>query len=82
MDQAGYTWSDVLERKNADPIHILLDHSDCEGHIDAKDCGSLADRLEQLIYLWSDEDEERYQASQLINGMRMAGSRMEPLRFL
>jgi hypothetical protein len=26
-------------------LHILLQHSDCEGSIEAKDCGSIADAL-------------------------------------
>lgn len=31
------------------PLHVLLDHSDCDGYIDATDCGPLADALALLI---------------------------------
>ena len=34
-----------------DPLLVLLNHSDCEGEILAKDCAPLADRLEALLPL-------------------------------
>lgn len=35
--------------KNGDALQILLNHSDCDGIIKAKDCGRIADRLEELM---------------------------------
>lgn len=32
-----------------DVLHVLLNHSDCDGVIEAQDCGPLADRLEELL---------------------------------
>lgn len=32
-----------------DPLIVLLNHSDCDGEIEAKDCAAIADRLESLI---------------------------------
>lgn len=32
-----------------DALCLLLHHSDCDGEIAAKDCGPIADRLEQLM---------------------------------
>lgn len=31
------------------PLHGLLHHSDCEGEIEADDCGAIADALEALL---------------------------------
>ena len=37
------------------PLHILLSHSDCDGRIETKDCGPIADALETVIpYMVSD----------------------------
>lgn len=32
-----------------DPLVILLNHSDCDGIIESKDCAAIADRLEQVL---------------------------------
>lgn len=40
----------------ADPLIVLLAHSDCEGEIQAEFCGPLAERLEELVPLLGDED--------------------------
>ncbi len=37
-----------------DPIHALLNHSDCDGEILAADCGPIADRLAELLPLLPD----------------------------
>lgn len=34
---------------DADPLHILLGHCDCEGEIRKEDCARLADALEKLM---------------------------------
>ena len=44
-------WDSIPVRPDGtpDPLIILIAHSDCEGFIQAKFCGPLADRLEELL---------------------------------
>ena len=70
-----------------DPIHILLDHSDCEGRITWSDCGRLADRLEEFVLGMPEEDDGghignwRETTEQFIRGLRLAHSRQEDVEF-
>lgn len=71
----------------ADPLIVLLAHSDCEGEIQADFCAPLADRLEELIPLLGDEDggghigyfSEKTQT--FVNGLRLAAEAGEPVGF-
>jgi hypothetical protein len=66
-----------------DPLHILLEHSDCDGDIAPEDCAKLADRLEELLPLLPNEDDDwRNKTQRFIDGLRLATSRNEPLEFL
>jgi len=68
-------------------LHILLNHSDCEGEIDWNNCDLIADELERLlpnlpigeggghIGNWLDK------TSQFIKGLRLAASRHENVDF-
>ena len=70
-----------------DPLVILLHHSDCEGDIKCKDCGPLADRLEELlpnipdgsggghIGNWKDKTKT------FIDGLRLASEKREDVEF-
>lgn len=71
-----------------DPLVGLLDHSDCDGSIPAKDCSAIADRLESLlpaleragdggghVGLYSDA------AKQFIKGLRKAAKANEDVEF-
>jgi len=61
-----------------DVLHVLLDHSDCDGWIPAIYCGPLADRLAELLPLLPDGDDPghignwRAKTQQFINGLREA----------
>lgn len=64
-----------------------MDHSDCDGEIAAKDCGPLADRLEELIPLLEQENEPGWPrwsaeaAERWITGLREAAAANEPVEF-
>lgn len=73
-----------------DPLVVLLNHSDCEGSIEAKDCAPLADRMEQLLPALIAADGPLYPGSQgsytwaaerFIKGLRLAASENEPVEF-
>lgn len=66
-----------------DIIHVLLNHSDWEGSIAAKDCMPLAERLEELLPLLSDapEADARTPIIQFIKGLRLAAAKKEDIEF-
>jgi hypothetical protein len=70
-----------------DPIHKLLYHSDCNGEILPEDCGPIADSLERLLPLLPDEEDWghignwRKKTQQFIDGLRLAASLGEAVRF-
>jgi hypothetical protein len=64
----GIDWATVP----ADPLNILLMHSDCDGHIDVGDLIPIAERLESVAVIF-DKDDEKYPAEHrhwLGNGAR------------
>jgi hypothetical protein len=74
-------WDELPPR----PLHILLNHSDCDGKIESKDCGAVADDLESILdklddrapFQWSD-----YGAAQrFIKGLRAAAAAKEDVEF-
>lgn len=69
-----------------DPLHILLQHSDCDGEIAAEHCGPIADSLEKLLPLLDGDDGGhvglyREKTETFIKGLRLAAERKEPLDF-
>ena len=70
------TWDHV-----ADPIRLLLNHSDCEGELSAEQCAAIAPRLRELVSDWGDDDFDRYQALLLADAMDVCASTGEPLEF-
>jgi len=66
-----------------DVLHILLSHSDCDGSIAARDCGPLADGLEEILPLLSDDPGEDVQTPTklFIRGLRLAAVRQEDIIF-
>lgn len=60
------------------PLVPLLNHSDCEGYLDAYECEEMLPRLRQIAAKWSDtpnDPELRYnlvQLQRLIDGMEHA----------
>ena len=69
---------------SGDPLCILLNHSDCDGIIEAKDCKPLADRLREILpHLPSGGPfyDARDKTWQFINGLDLAASRGENVEF-
>lgn len=70
-----------------DPLHVLLDHSDCDGEIPAALCAPLADRLEELLPLVADNaggghiPHWRDKTQAFIDGLRLAAARGEAVGF-
>lgn len=84
-------WRDSLPIKwqslKPDPIHTLLNHSDCEGSIAAADCGPLADALEKLIPLlptepgWGHVENWKHTTRRFVDGLRAAAKASEDVKF-
>lgn len=69
-----------------DPLHILLNHSDCDGEIDWRDCPSIADRLEELLPLLPEGnlahiENWRNRTTAFIKGLREAYNKRENVEF-
>jgi hypothetical protein len=69
-----------------DVLHALLYHSDCDGELAAELCGPLADRLSELLPLLAGDFGGHVGAiavktQQFIDGLRLAASLNEPVRF-
>ena len=94
-DQAAIDWIERItpwlpikwEALKPDVLHILLDHSDCDGWISTEHCAALADRLEELLPLLPVEHDTGHigswqQKTQLfITGLRLAAARGENVEF-
>jgi hypothetical protein len=63
-----------------DVLHVLLNHPDHEGSIESRYCGPLADRLEALLPLLP-EGEEQDVTRRFIVGLRQAANRGEEVEF-
>lgn len=72
-------WKDIPY----DPIHILLNHSDCDGAIAAKDCLPLAERLEELAQKLPGTGyiSMRERALQFAKGLRAAAAKKQKVIF-
>ena len=70
-----------------DPLHVLLDHSDCDGDISPFNAAKIADRLQELLPLLPSGDAGghignwRDKTTEFITGCRLAASNNEPLHF-
>ena len=94
-DSAAKLWVDRIDAwlplewdsLRPDPIHILLNHSDCDGIIAAADCEPLALRLRELLPLLPSGDAGghignwRDKTQAFIDGLLLAHSRSEDVRF-
>lgn len=77
-DDIGICWCTVK-----DPIKLFLTHSDCDGHLTAKQCLKIAPRLKELINL-NLKDFSEYeikQGLQLADDMQRLGEAGEKLIF-
>jgi hypothetical protein len=88
LDEAEPCLPIPWELLKRDPIHTLLNHSDCDGTIPWRKCKALADRLEGLLpdlekegdgggHIGSYADKTRL----MIEGLRLAYDRQETVRF-
>jgi hypothetical protein len=88
-EQIGFTEYDLItatddprfENIKKDPIRYLLAHSDCDGHIPPGQAKKLAPRLRELVATWKDDDYDKKQALELADGLEIAASNGESLRF-
>jgi hypothetical protein len=62
-----------------DELEVLLHHSDCDGYIDTRDCGPIADSLEKLLP--RTEGWHTGATRQFIDGLRAAAKAGEPVLF-
>lgn len=75
------------ESLRPDILHVLLNHSDCDGLIEAKYCGPLADRLAELLPLLPQIDAAlhvagpRARTQTFIDGLRAAAAAGEDVEF-
>lgn len=83
----GDTLNGDWKQTPSDPLLILLAHYDCEGHILARDCAPLADRLAELLPLLPNEEASGHighwhtKTQAFIDGLRMAAERGEVVEF-
>lgn len=77
-----YGHGGILSWKNVtDAIVPLLDHSDCEGELSAKECKAVAPRLLELIRDWPEHDYDRVMATILAKDMQKLARKNKPLVF-
>lgn len=75
------------ESLRPDPLHALLNHSDCDGEISSRNCAEIAGRLEELLPLLPNGDAPghignwRDKTSQFMEGCRAAAEANEELEF-
>lgn len=69
------------------PLHELLYHSDCDGHLNWTQCRKIANELEKLLPLLPKENAGGHigdwtaKTKQFITGLRLAYERKERLKF-
>lgn len=71
----------------ADPLFVLIAHSDCDGYVRLAQAAAVADRLEELLPLLPDEEAPghighwRTKTQAFIDGLRLAVERGEDVEF-
>lgn len=81
MDQLGYRYDDLPRTAEQDALCLLLNHSNCEGFLEPTDCSAIADRLYAVVRGWPRDDFDRYEAVELVRGLRKAAQSGERLHF-
>ena len=72
----------TFEMLKPDDIHLLLNHSDCDGFISSEDAGKIAIRLEELLSkLALQEEDWQDKTKQFIKGLQLAAKRREKVTF-
>jgi len=86
-DMEGFDGSISWDKLAHDDLFILLNHSNCDGHIPPADCALLAARLTALLPRIPDyrnaeyKDLWRNKTERLIGGLLRAHAANEPLEF-
>jgi len=87
VDLSG-KWPAIPVRPDGTPdaLMILIAHSDCDGEIEAKYCGPLADRLTELLPLLDGDGgghvgDFRAKTQTFIDGLRLAAAANESVVF-
>lgn len=81
-DQISSTNDPRFDKIKKDPIRYLLAHSDCDGHLTAKQCEKVAPRLKELVSTWPNDDYDKIKALDLAEGMEFAASKKQKLLFV
>ena len=79
----GTPGNNKWENLPADDLHILLNHSDCDGEISPSDCAKIAVRLEQVAKEVENNADNEFISDclQFAKGCRAAHEANEPLIF-
>ena len=78
-EMEGYDGGRKWESLPPNKIHLLLDHSDCEGRLDWKQCGHIA---ESFIELYPRLDPRwQVEARQFVKGLRLARKQKKSVIF-
>lgn len=78
-DMEGFGGSIRWEVLNPSPLHILLNHSDCDGEIRWEDCDAIAKELQKLLPKLTDWHFDS--AVQFIAGLHRAAEAKENVDF-
>lgn len=84
FDMVGFGGNIEWSTLEPNDIHILLNHSDCDGEITWQDCKLVADALTKLLDKLPDENmyfSVKYRAEQFIKGCMLAYESKENLDF-
>ena len=65
----------------ADPLLIVIVHSDCDGRIYPHDAANLVNRLEELLPKLNDIDSVKFKTEKFIAGLHKAVEANEPVEF-
>lgn len=78
-DMEGFGGSTRWSTLPPDPLHVLLNHSDCDGTIEVKDLLPLAERLEAIAP--SIMSQHAAEALRFARGLREAAVLQQPVEF-
>lgn len=80
----GYGGARPWEEIQEDPIHLLLNHSDCDGGLYPEDCRKIAPRLRELLVKMNSqgEDYDFSNGMELVRGMERAAECNEYFCFI